>query len=572
MKNKKYCTKLLIIFCFTLGIKYAGAQCSSNFVFFIGPNGQMTFSSTASPITPTSYYSWSFVNSSLTSTGNGTNFAIAGMTYSANGTYDVVLTYSNSAPPCALSVTGQTFNVNNVMCTINADFTVSPIAPGTYNFINTTTGANASTTYSWNYGDGSPETYGISGSHTYSNNATYPVRLIARNTGSANCIDTNIVNVTVTSLTPCALVASYNAVSSLTTAGKVDFSNTSSGNTAATSYTLRYGDGIAPSGTNFLTLSHTYLSNGAYTTTLILQNNPTCTASAIQTVQVSNIPITCSLNANFTHTVGASGLVNFSGVTSGNSTGPFNYFWDFGDGVYSTLQSPAHTYMFAGAYNVMFRASDTISGQCRDSVIYALNITGLPCSANAGFNLSPSGVPQYWNAVPLFPWNVTTARWDWGDGTYTDSLYTSHTYPAAGSYSICLSVTVSCGSTASICSTYAVFKTTNPQQEMAIVHINVKKPSLTNGIANFAGNDENFDIYPNPNNGEFNLLATGLKTSEVNICIYNLVGELVYTAQSPVISGSPLTVQPGAISNGVYFVALRSGDRLLTKKIIVSKQ
>jgi hypothetical protein len=53
---------------------------------------------------------------------------------------------------------------------------------------------------------------------------------------------------------------------------------------------------------------------------------------------VSNTPVTLGEVAVFTPTV--------------TGTAPFEYLWDFGDGVTSTLEAPAHTYAATGAYTV----------------------------------------------------------------------------------------------------------------------------------------------------------------------------------------------------------------------------
>jgi PKD repeat protein len=53
---------------------------------------------------------------------------------------------------------------------------------------------------------------------------------------------------------------------------------------------------------------------------------------------VSNTPVTLGEVAVFTPTV--------------TGTTPFEYLWDFGDGVTSTLESPTHLYAAAGTYTV----------------------------------------------------------------------------------------------------------------------------------------------------------------------------------------------------------------------------
>jgi uncharacterized repeat protein (TIGR01451 family) len=87
--------------------------------------------------------------------------------------------------------------------------------------------------------------------------------------------------------------------------------------------------------------------------------------------------------------------------------------------------------------------------------------------------------------------------------------------------------------------------------------------TTTVGIQQAHNSEFDFEIYPNPSKGTFEIL--GLK-SEVNLLnIYNLVGVKVY---SQTISGKQQTVKC-KLSAGVYFIKVASGDAVDVKRLIL---
>jgi len=79
-------------------------------------------------------------------------------------------------------------------------------------------------------------------------------------------------------------------------------------------------------------------------------------------------------------------------------------------------------------------------------------------------------------------------------------------------------------------------------------------------------------IYPNPTVGAFTLSFSLLEKGNVNILVYNSIGELVYSEKMQNQKGMiSKTVDLSALSNGMYFVQITNNQMLLSGKIILEK-
>jgi hypothetical protein len=76
------------------------------------------------------------------------------------------------------------------------------------------------------------------------------------------------------------------------------------------------------------------------------------------------------------------------------------------------------------------------------------------------------------------------------------------------------------------------------------------------------------DLYPNPNNGQFNL-NFGVDLGEVMIEVVGLNGQVVYSEQiANATNGAVKTIQLNNASNGVYFVRIQTANGLVVKRIV----
>jgi PKD repeat protein len=560
MKKITSSLKILAILFLTANAFQTNAQCAANFSYTVASNGTVLFNANCTPMTSSSYFYWVMGGSTNTLYVNTPTVTSASTTYSANGIYTVTLLYGVSG--CTAS-TSQTISVNTVTagCQLVANFSYSQGSGGAVNFNNTSSGTVAGTTYSWTFGDGGTST-SASPSHTYSGNGTYLVTLYANNNSTPSCTSTKTMNVVVNTF--CNLTAGFTYT--LNSNGNVSFQNTTSPLTG-NFYYWNFGNASTSTLTN---PSVNYSVNGTYTVKLLATQNNTvnyCTDSTLAVINITNAN-GCGLNANFFSTSGSNGQVNFSNTSSGTYSGT-TYSWNFGDGGTSTLASPSHTYSTNGVYSVTFTANNNYTPACVSTKVLTVSVTSGTCVAIPFFSLVPSGTPKLWYAMPASTLNVVAAQWSWGDGTSTSTLFASHLYSVASTYSICLSVTVACGASASYCTSQAIYKSgSGADNEM--IRIDVIEAGTT-GIRNTGINNLNYAVYPNPAAGQFNLKLTGVNAEKADVVIYNVMGMQVFKSNFELSNGSiDKQINLSAEPDGVYFIELNAAGKSATKKIVLT--
>ncbi len=227
------------------------------------------------------------------------------------------------------------------------------------------------------------------------------------------------------------------------------------------SYAWNFGDGSSGSGP---TPSHTYTAVGSYTVSLTVTDNlgatSTCSAAA-SIAEAGNLPPACDAGGPYTGTVDVA--VAFDGTGSNDPDGTIaSYTWNFGDGSSGSGPTPSHTYTAAGAYTVSLTVTDNLGATSTCSA--AASITG-------GANLPPAcdtGGPYAGRVDEAVDFDgrdsidpdgtIASYAWNFGDGTTGSGPTPSHTYTAAGSYEVTLTVTDN-GGAASTCTTDATITT-----------------------------------------------------------------------------------------------------------------
>jgi PKD repeat protein len=212
------------------------------------------------------------------------------------------------------------------------------------------------------------------------------------------------------------------------------------------SYSWDWGDGAVTGGS---LSSHTYAAGGSFPVRLTVTDNLGATGTFLTTLTPAanpDIPPVAILTVSCTDLV-----CSADGTGSTDPDGTISsYAWTWGDGTTNgSGPSPSHTYAAAGTYQVTLTVTDnqggTNSGSSSVSPSMAPNVNpnaalgvtcaNLVCSADSAGSSDPDGA-------------ITDYSWNWGDGSaLTDGPTSTHTYAAAGSFTVTLTVTDNRGGT-----------------------------------------------------------------------------------------------------------------------------
>ena len=99
-------------------------------------------------------------------------------------------------------------------------------------------------------------------------------------------------------------------------------------------------------------------------------------------------------------------------------------------------------------------------------------------------------------------------------------------------------------------------------------------PNIDKPINNTKDSTIHTEIFPNPNNGSFNIVFNSLNSESYNIEIYSLMGQQVYLENfDSLIGENTKNINLTGLLNGVYFVRIISSSEntAIVKKIIVNK-
>lgn len=95
--------------------------------------------------------------------------------------------------------------------------------------------------------------------------------------------------------------------------------------------------------------------------------------------------------------------------------------------------------------------------------------------------------------------------------------------------------------------------------------------ALVSAIKNHSSGEGKVSVYPNPNNGIFNLEFTANYTSPLSISLYDITGKLVYQNQLQHHQKSVVRIDTQNLAGGMYTVILKTDKEQLTEKIMIDK-
>ena len=390
-------------------------------------NNNFVFSNTS--VNATSYF-WDFGDGSVSTLQNPSK------SYTTAGTYTVSLTVTGSN-----GCTDVTTKTVTAIVKPTASFSLLNFSPCSNNFtittVNTSTGA---TNYFWDFGDGIL-TNQTNITKTFAGIGTYTIMLIATNTNG--CTDT--AKQTISFINKPTASFAVSSTSQCLTSNSFSFANSSTGNISG--FAWDFGDGTS---STLLNPTKSYLAAGTYTVKLTVTNSNGCTDIASQTLTVTGKPVISYSINNATQCIYGN-VFTFTN-TSPNQTG-ISYYWNFGDGILSSLSTINKSFAFVGTYSVSLIATN--GNGCTDSLVKTVSVIGKPTAA-----FSASVTSQCANNAVLFTNNsiATNASYTWsfGDGSYSNAVSPAHSYAVAGSYTVNLIASNSGGCIDSISQTILI--------------------------------------------------------------------------------------------------------------------
>ncbi|MGC8866449.1 MAG: PKD domain-containing protein [Bacteroidales bacterium] len=276
----------------------------------------------------------------------------------------------------------------------------------------------------WFLGDGSTAT-GLSVTHTYASAGYYNVIMVMKST--SGCEQTVSKIVSVIALPQPSFSWTSGCPGDLTYFTDQSISIMS----PIVSWNWDFGDGSV-SGLQHPT--HTYLTPGTYTVALTVTNANGCSATVQQQVTIDPLPL-----ALFSWTgvcVGAP--TQFTDLSNGYSYPIQQWYWDFGDGWFSNLQNPSHTFSAAGTYNVSLQVWNAQG--CTQDTTLAVTIHTNPTAwfsfTTACVGSSTAFTDESSSGVPINQW-----AWNFGDGNSSSLQNPQHIFSGVGPYNVQLTVT-----------------------------------------------------------------------------------------------------------------------------------
>jgi PKD repeat protein len=371
--------------------------------------------------------------------------------YAAVGTYTVTLTTTDASGGSSTATATTTVNAAP---TANAGSSQTVNEGTAVSYAGTASGGTSTLTYLWNFGDGTTASGSLTPTHTYAGNGTFNVTLTV--TDTLNVSAQSSTTVTVINLPPTGNPGGpYTSDAGLAVGFTATATDPGAADTAAGfTYAWDFGDGATASGAS---PSHAYAAVGNYTVTLTTTDASGGSSTATTTATVNTDP---TANAGPGQTVNEGTAVTYAGTASGG-TSTLTYLWNFGDGTTASGSlTPMHTYAGNGTFNVTLTVSDTVGGSAASST--TVTVVNLPPTGNPGGPYtSDAGLAIGLTATATDPGAADTAAgftyaWDFGDGATASGASPSHTYAAAGNYTVTLTTTDASGGSSTATTTATI--------------------------------------------------------------------------------------------------------------------
>lgn len=171
-----------------------------------------------------------------------------------------------------------------------------------------------------------------------------------------------------------------------------------------------------------------YPDKGVYTVKLLAKDNNGCVDSAKKQIKVSSVSADFTVTTSFVNNSGCPPVIARFTNTSVNYT---SSYWDFGDGSFSTISNPSHTYTYAGKYKVKLKVVG--DADTEDEYEQEVEVKGPYATITTSSN---GGCLTKEIEFKVEALNAVNFAWDFTDGNVTETTDATikHTFKDPGIY------------------------------------------------------------------------------------------------------------------------------------------
>ncbi len=280
--------------------------------------------------------------------------------------------------------------------------------------------------------------------HTYAATGSFTANVTA--TDGLGVTATGSVSLTVNAKLTVTVAASPN----LTEVGAlVDFIAPTTGGVGTATCSWAFGDGGTA---NTCSASHTYTRAGRFNATVTATDTLSVSALSSVSVAVHNrLTLTAIAGPNPTD---AGVRVGVAPVSTGG-VGAISCSWDFGDTASETGCTTGHTYTDTGTFTATVTATDEVGVTTTASVTITVN--PLP-SVDFSFEQAEpmAGEPVNFTSITTGGSGPFSFSWNYGDSRLGSGNPVSHSYAAAGTFNVTVTITDAVSETATVTHSVAV--------------------------------------------------------------------------------------------------------------------
>jgi len=94
---------------------------------------------------------------------------------------------------------------------------------------------------------------------------------------------------------------------------------------------------------------------------------------------------------------------------------------------------------------------------------------------------------------------------------------------------------------------------------------------IPTGISPPTAQNQTFSVYPNPTNGNINILLDNAYSGDVNIGLFDAIGQKIYSELFEDGTNNTIEKNFSALSKGIYFLHISQGNTTVVRKIVLTK-